>query len=60
MGPMIRLTGLWEKQDSKGNYYLEGSFGSGKVYVFDLTNTKDDAGPDYATQRGEVPDEFNK
>ena len=44
---MVKITGLWQNEDKKGNKYLSGSMGSAKVLIFKNNYKEQDKHPDY-------------
>lgn len=46
-GKMIRLSGLWKNVSDKGEKYLSGNIGSGKILIFKNKNKQTESDADY-------------
>jgi hypothetical protein len=46
-GGLIRVMGLWENTDKRGNKYLSGSIGGVRVMIFANTFKQGEREPDY-------------
>lgn len=44
---MIKVTGLWEDTDKKGNNFLSGSMGGVRIVIFKNIYKSKDSEPDY-------------
>ena len=47
MSDLIKLTGLWENTDKKGDTYFNGSLGFSKILILKNTYKKKDSDPDF-------------
>ena len=44
---LVKITGLWKKQDKNGNDFFVGSIGSATIMIFKNTNKENENHPDY-------------
>ncbi len=47
MGEMVKVTGLWENETSRGDKYFSGSIGGAKILIFKNGYKDKDNQPDY-------------